>query len=200
MKKFAFSIILLGLLSSCVYYDKEQVNLDLSINKRYADFSGSKVIEVAVVDERMDKKIIGTKRLGEELVPITANKNLIDVIKDKVTKDLEQDGFFVQNPATSLGGKITDLTNKSLEIKIVNFRYTANRGFLEGSSKIEILLRVTAKGPLGKKYVTDKNFYATKKHFIVPLISTDEKIINESLQEALDSLLQNPKLTEFLRS
>jgi len=189
------TILTLGIsLSSCVSYNQEMLNLNLSIAQKYSDNGKNKTVELSVLDGRKDKDLIGTKRLGENLIAIKPSQDLIGVIQNKISRDLEQNGFLVATQNTTLA-------NTLLEVKILTFNYNGYREFLVGSSKIEILLKITAQDKVGgTKYSTTQSFSLDKNHFIVPLITTDEKTINNALQEALDGIFTNQKLLEFLKN
>jgi uncharacterized lipoprotein YajG len=194
MKKLLILIIASALLSSCVASNQETLNLNLSIAQKYSDFGSNKSVELLVVDERKDKDLIGNKRLGEDLVAIKSSQNLVDLIQNKVSRDLEQNGFLVASQSSGLA-------DKNLEVKILTFNYNAYREFLIGTSRIEILLKITAKNKVGNaSYSTTQSLSLDKNHFIMPLISTDEKTINKALQEALDGVFANQKLLEFLKN
>jgi len=193
MKKSLLLIILSTLLSSCVAANQETLNLNLSIASQYSDFGGNKSVALSVVDARNDQDLIGKKRLGENLVVIKSEQNLVDLATNKIARDLEQNGFLITSNNSGLADKF-------LEVKILTFNYNAYREFVVGTSKVEVLLRITAKNKAeNASYSTTQSFSLDKSHFIVPLISTDEKTINKALQEALDGVLANQKLLEFLK-
>lgn len=194
MKKLFTLIIVSTLLSSCVAANQETLNLNLSIAQKYSDFGGNKSVELSIVDGRKDRDLIGNKRLGEDLVTIKSSQNLVDLIQNKVSRDLEQNGFLVASQSSGLA-------DKNLEVKILTFNYNAYRELLIGTSKIEVLLKITAKDKTGNSnYSTTQSFSLDKNHFIMPLISTDEKTINSALQEVLDDIFINQKLLDFLKN
>ena len=197
MKKIIIFIISSILLSSCVSYKQENLNLNLSVNKKYFDLGGNDVIALMVVDDRIDKTLLGNKRVGEKSIDIRSKQNLVEVVRDKVVKDLERNSFLVEK--SEKFGESTS-TSKTLKVEIVTFHYNACREFFISNAKVDILLRMTAQNKAGEKYVTDKNFSLDRDHFIMPLISTDEKTINAALQEVLDTVFENQKLLEFLKS
>ena len=190
--RFYYSLIISSfLLSSCVLYNQESLHLNLSANKQLSSFGGNKSVVVEVKDERANKDLLGNKRLGNELIAIKSEQNLAETIKDKVAKDLEQNGFLVSSNS--------NLENKTLEVKILTLNYKAYREFFIGTSKIDILLKITAKNQdASKSYSTTQNFSLSKNHFIMPLITTDEKTINFALQESLNGIFDNQKLLDFL--
>ncbi|MFT5703857.1 MAG: putative lipoprotein YajG [Rickettsiales bacterium] len=189
MKKILTLLALVGTLSSCVNYNQENLNLNLSVDSKFNDFGKNQNVDLSVVDGRSNIESIGDKRLGKDLINIKSTQNLTVLIKNKIARDLEQNGFL-----------INDNTDKSLEIKILTLNYSAYREFFIGSSKIEILLKITALNGNKSSYSTTQNFSLSQKHFIMPLITTDEKTINKALQESLDGVIANQKLLNFLKN
>jgi uncharacterized lipoprotein YajG len=194
MKKFLVVLTTLTLLSSCVSYNKEELKINFSPTKNYSNNGDGKKVGLNVVDVRdSNRELIGQKRLGSLVVVIKSDGNLIDLISGKVSKDLEQNGFKVV-------GFDSRSADKTLEVAILNLDYSAYREFFIGSSKIEVLLKITAIDKSGSRYSTTQSFELSKKHFIMPLITTDEKTINNALQEVLDEIFANKKLLEFLKN
>ena len=190
MKKL-LALILLSFLSSCIYSNQESLDVSLSINEKYSEIGGNRAIELGVIDERMNRDALGTKRFGQNLVNLRSNQIIARIVYDKVAKDLEQNGFAVVRG---------NLANKILEVKIITLNYRAYREFFVGTSKVEVLLKVTAKDKVGdKSYSTSKSLSLDKNHFISPSLSADEKTINSALQDALDEVLDNQKLIDFLK-
>ena len=193
MKKLLTLIIALTLFS-CASSNQETLNLNLSIAQKYSDNGGNKSVELSVVDSRKDKDSLGNKRLGESLVAIKSNQSLVDLVQNKISRDLEQNGFLIASQNSGLADKF-------LEVKILTFNYNAYREPVVGTSKVEVLLKITIKNKVGgASYSTTQSFSLDKNHFIVPLISTDEKTINAALQEVLDGIFTNQKLLEFLKN
>jgi uncharacterized lipoprotein YajG len=196
MKKFLALIITSIFLSSCVSYDQEMLNLNLSIAQRYSDLGGNKSVELTVIDSRKNQEALGNKRLGDDVIAIKSSQNLVDLVKNKVGRDLEQNGFLVASSTDTSG-----LADKTLEVKILTLNYNAYREFFMGTSKIEVLLKITAQNKADKSsYSTTQSFSLDKNHFIMPLITTDEKTINAALQEVLDGVFANQKLLDFLKN
>lgn len=193
MKKL-LTLVLVAFLSSCVAKNQQSLNLNVSIAHTYADIGGNKSINLKVVDGRRDRAVIGSKRFGDGLVVIKSNQNISELVQDKISRDLEQNGFLVSESSNNS-------TDKFLEVRILTLNYIAYRELVIGSSKIEVLLKITAKNKAdGSSYSTTQSFTANKNHFIVPLISTDEKTINKALQESLDGIAANQKLLDFLKN
>jgi uncharacterized lipoprotein YajG len=183
------------LLCSCASYKEEILNLNLSINPKYSGFGDNKYVELLIVDDRDNKDLLGKKRLGDDSIEIKSNRDLVGLVRKKISHDLEQNGFLI------VGKKDPKPDGKFLEIRILNFNYEANRGFIIGKSTIKSSLKVNALNKNGgEKYSTRHNFSLENNHFVAPSIATDEKTINSTLQEVLDDVLADQKLLEFLKN
>jgi uncharacterized lipoprotein YajG len=188
MKKLT-ALCLLFFTFSCVSYDNAVIGLNFSQQGEYSRIGNGQRIAVFFSDTRKNKDIIGSKKLGDHLITINSNQNLIDVAKSKVAGDLMQHGFAIGCFRSS---------NKSLEIKVVEFAYEAKRG-LVGKSNVNVALEIIAKDKKsGKKYRTKQNISLDKNHFIMPLIETDQETINLALQESFGSVAKDQKLLDFL--
>jgi uncharacterized lipoprotein YajG len=191
MKKLLTTLLPLIFLSSCVSYNQEILSFNLSTSEKYSDFGKGKAVQIVVIDSRINNNLLGKKRLGEKVIKIKSDQNITIAAKDKISKDLGQQGFVAVD-----GG----LIDKVLEVHIINLNYNAYREFFVGNSKIDVLLKIVARDvSSGVTYSTKQSLSMDKKHFIMPLITTDEKTINLALQEALNSIFENQKLLEFLK-
>jgi hypothetical protein len=191
MKKLLTILLPFIFLSSCVSYDQEILGFNLSASEKYSDFGKGKAVQVLVTDDRIDNNLLGKKRLGQRVVKIKSDQSVTAAAKSKISKDLGQQGFVAVD-----GG----LIDKVLEVHIVNLNYNAYREFFIGSSKVDVLLKIVARDvSSGVTYSTKQSLTMDKKHFIMPLITTDEKTINLALQEALNSVFENQKLLDFLK-
>ena len=196
MKKIIIITTISFLLCSCVSYKQEILNLNLLTSDQYSNLGNNKSIQIKVIDKRMNKDSLGNKRLGNNVITIKSSQSLTDIIQDKINKDLEQNGFLTANSNLE-----HNQVNKTLTIEIITLNYSAYREFFIGNSKTKILLKIIATDlSQGKQYTTSHNLSVSKKHFIMPLITTDEKTINHILQEALDDIFNNQKLLKFLNN
>jgi uncharacterized lipoprotein YajG len=188
MKKLLLILITSLSLSACATNKVENLNFRLSLDSDSSNIGNNKKVEVVVIDERTDSETLGQKRVGKYFVTIKSNQNLVDLIQDQVNHGLAQKGF-------SRG------FDKTLEIRLVNLDYNANRGVFKGHSKASVLLRVAVKDKfnISKKYQRNYGLTIDKDHFIAPLLTTDEQSINFVLQETLNDLLRDQDLMETLK-
>ena len=184
MKKL-FLVGLICLTASCTYLDRK-VKLDMSLEQEKSDVAIDKSFEILVIDERRNKKLLGTKELGEQKVKIFVDGDLATFLQNQLTENLLQKGF-------KLG------IDKTITLKIKAFDYKAKREVVVGRSKAGIKLQLAIKdNQTGKKFTRNFEVALKNKHFIAPLESTDAGIINEILQEVLQSILDDEQFMQNL--
>lgn len=182
MKK---SLIILTLFAaiSCSYQNRE-VKFDLTLEHPESSIGANKEIRVLVIDDRSNKETIGKKKFGEQKVYIKNNQNLSEILQEKISENLLQQGF-------KLGkGRI-------LELHLTNLEYKASRGFPLGKSKAKAEIKVIVKNTNSSSAQEfNKNFtlYFTNRHFIASLESSDAKNINSLLEEIIQNVLDDNKL------
>lgn len=185
MKKL-LSILCLSLTFSCSYQN-QIVKFDLNFNDEKSNIGNNTAIDLMVFDNRFNDKILGTKELGQdEKISITNHENVALLLTKKISHNLEQKGF-------------KKGVNKTIELHIEKLNYLAKREFFVGSSEGTAEIKVVVKNNKDKSIFT-KNFNITvaNKHFVVPLASTDSKIINSMLQEIISDILNNAELLNVL--
>ena len=185
MKKLLILISLLTLIS-CTNKDKK-IRLDFSIHDKKSNIGNEVKIRLAVVDDRLENNFIGTKEYCDNgKINITTQQNLAELLKQKISDNLLQKGFKNGN-------------DKLIEIHIEQLQYKAECGFLLGKSEAEVAIKVTITDVKSGAKIT-KNFEvsANNKHFILPLASTDEKVVNDILEVVVEDILNNNALLKNL--
>jgi len=182
MKKFLLIATLLAA-ASCTHHD-QKIKLDLSFDAKKSAIGIDSSLELRVFDDRKNKEIIGQKEFGDEKINLTLDQNLVKFLQEKISEHLLEKGFKIGR-------------DKSMEIHITAFKYKASRGFVIGKSDAKIAASVIVKNNKNGEELT-KNFLLTLsgKHFIVPLASTDQEIINSLLQETIRDILEDSTLFE----
>lgn len=162
------------LTSSCSF--KEQtINLVFNPEVNFESII-NKPINVVVIDNRLDKRFVGKKTLGDKSIALVLDQTLPSYVQKKLTQSLSDVGFIEGNSPT-------------LEIEIKSFRYNANRKFFIGDSRAEIRLKALVKK--NNSITASKNFDLdiSSKHLIMPLRINDKKMVNLILKESLDKVL-----------
>lgn len=184
MKKIILAAALLAL-ASCTHLDRK-VKLDFSANPKKSNFGSGIKVDVAVIDERLDKNKIGSKEFCDnKKITLSSAENIADLLKKKISESLKQEGF-------EKGGE------RIVEVRIEQFDYKAECGFL-GKSDAEISLKISVINSKTNMKVT-RNFElkVNGKHFIIPLEATDDKIINDLLEDMMENILENEALLKNL--
>ena len=182
MKKLLMAATVLALSSSCTYYDK-LVKFNLNFEDKKSDVGNNKGLDLAVHDDRLKPSFIGTKEFCDnKKININTEQNLAELLKKKIDENLSQKGFKKGN-------------DRLVEIHLEQLQYKAECGFLLGKSKADVVIRVAVTNPLLNTTMT-KTFElsSNNKHFIIPLSATDEKIINDVLEEVVQDILNHDML------
>ncbi|NBV07341.1 MAG: hypothetical protein EBS06_08955 [Proteobacteria bacterium] len=185
MKKI-FLVTALFFVLSCTH-ENQKVRFDLTLDSSRSAAGNSKTINLKIFDDRLNKKVIGTKIFSsDDVIQIISEENLSNFLAEKISKNLEERGFKIG-------------LDKDLEIHIDKLEYSAKRKFFIGKSEGRISIKVVVKNnqdgsAMGKNF----NISLDNKHFIVPLESTDESTINALLQEAIKDTLDNSDILEFI--
>jgi uncharacterized lipoprotein YajG len=184
MKKILIIFSLL-LTVSCSHAN-QTAKLNLSFDSKKSDIGNGRKVRILVIDDRSNKEIIGSKEFGDEKIEIKLDQNLAEFLQKKITENLMEKGF-----------KIGD--EKIVEIHLKKMKYKAEREFVIGKSKASGEISLIIKNSKTKaEFSKDYNLSMKKKHFIVPLESTDAKIINSLLEEMVEDILDDKKFLENL--
>jgi len=177
MKKI-FLIAAVLLASSCTH-ENQKIRFDISIDREKSDFGNVGAIKVVAFDDRSHKELIGNKTFGDEEIQITSDQDLADLLREKISKNLEQKGFTKGN-------------DRIVEIHVESLQYKAARKFFIGTSEVDSMIKIVVKNTKnGKKFTKNFALSVNGKHFIVPLEETDTAIINTILQDIVLDILSD---------
>ena len=73
--------------ASCTYAT-QRVNLNFSFDDKKSSLGNNSVLDVAVIDDRMDKEILGKKKIGDEEINILSEQNLAALLQKRITENL----------------------------------------------------------------------------------------------------------------
>lgn len=184
MKKILAMFSLL-LAISCSHAN-QTVKLDFTLDNKKSDIGNDKKVRILVIDDRSNKEIIGSKEFGDEKIEIKLDQNLAEFLQKKITESLVEKGF-----------KIGD--EKIVEIHLKKLKYKAKCKFMIGSSKANGEINLIVKNSKTKsEFTKDYNLSLKRKHFLVPLESSDAKIINSLIEEMAEDILDDKKFLENL--
>jgi uncharacterized lipoprotein YajG len=171
--------------ASCTY-TTQRVNLNFSFDDKKSGLGNNTVLDVAVIDDRMDKEILGKKKIGDEEVNIVSEQNLAALLQKRIAENLVQRGF--------KQGK-----GKLVEFHIESLKYKAKRKFFIGKSEADTNFKVIVKNVRnGTTFTKNFNLSVKNKHFIMPLEATDANTINDLIQEVVENILNDESLLKSL--
>lgn len=185
MKKFLLILPLLTMIS-CVYND-QKIPLNFDLNNQISTIGGYKGVELLVIDNRINRPLIGRKKFSsDEEIEIVPTTDLSAFLQQKITQNLLSRGFQY--------GK-----DKMVQIYIESFFYEASRNIMVGNSGINAKFRVVVKDKKSNdEFVKNYEMSLNKKHFVMPLESTDELTINLFLRDMLQEILSDDNFIESL--
>jgi uncharacterized lipoprotein YajG len=184
MKKILIIVSLLTFFSCS--YQTQKVKLDLSFDDEKSNIGNGLGIQVVAFDERLEKEFVGTKKIGDEKVKIVIEQNLPELLQSKIKENLLKKGFKI--------GK-----DKLVEIHVESLSYKAKRQFFISTSNASGNIKIVVKNYKNNEKFT-KNFDLSlkRKHFIMPLESTDSKTINAILKEIVEDILNDESFIKNL--
>lgn len=184
MKKIFLILPLLAAISCS--HENQKVTLNFDLENQRSTIGGNKGADVAVVDERANKQLLGKKKFSSEEIEIFADVNLAAFLQEKVIQNLTYRGF-------------TNGKDKIIKISIESLSYKAERGFPTGSSKIDVHLKVmVTDGKTGAKFIKNYGTNWDMKHFVMPLESTDAATINALLRDVVQEIISDDSFLESL--
>lgn len=169
--------------------EDQVVVLNPNVSVARADYGKGNPIIVEVIDER-DQGIIGRRYWGDgEAAKITTEQNIADLIRKKIVGALSDYNF---KPVPS--GESHPITLK-VEVRRLVYR---------GSSGLNTFLlqaKVTLKAIARNRDATYEQFYRVENEERVLIVADAEfnsKLINAALSDAINKLMNDPELLNFL--
>lgn len=183
MKKL-LSLILLFSITSCIS-NQEIIKIDYMIADNNSTIGEGVSVEVEAFDNRKNSHVIGYKKFGDTLVEIQNSQRVEKILQEKIALNLLQRGF-------KFGRENT------LKIFLESLSYNAKSSFI-GSSRINSTVKIEIVNHNNKKkFSKNYNLSYKRKHFIAPLKSTDQAIVNEVLEELTKDILSDDAIIKFL--
>ena len=145
MKKFLLIVPFLAAIS-CTH-ENQKVTLNFDLKNQNSTIGSNRGVEISVLDERMNQKLLGKKKFSEQEIEIASDVNLAAFLQQKILQNLTHRGF--------KNGR-----DKIIEVHVETMSYMAKRGFPIGTSKIDANLKVVVKdSKTGAKFT--KNYGTT---------------------------------------
>lgn len=189
MKNIRLLLISLSILiaSGCAF-NPQKANLAPNVNVAQSQTGNKTPVYIRVIDERADKTLGRRGNAYGAAAEITSQQDLAEVIKNEITKGLNNQGFVVTSEANA---------QSSLTVEIRALEYSTSQGFWTGGVHIKGALKGRAEGKSGrfeKMYRYEKE----ERVVVVPTAETNEKWINDALSETLSQLIKDTELLSFL--
>ncbi len=187
MKKLLVISSLLLAISSCSY-QTEKVKLNFAFEGEKINVGNNVKVKVTVLDKRSEKSdVLGNKKYcNGRKINIASEENLTNFLKETISKDLARKGFKAGS-------------DRTMEVSIEELKYKSRCGFI-GKSKGEISVMVKIKDANQTVKLT-KNFSLSlnNKTFIISLAKTDEKLLNEMIDEVINNIIHDEALFKALK-
>lgn len=166
-------------------HQNQKVVLNFKIDNDKTVINSQKTFTLRVSDERHSKKVLGSKKFGTTKVNVFTEDNLSEILSNQIKNSLVNKGLIEGN-------------DKIIEVRIKTLKYKAKRGFPVGNSEAKAVIRVDVKDNKGKNKEFSKNYTLEfkNKHFISSFATTDEKNINNLLEELVSNMMQDKELLD----
>jgi hypothetical protein len=178
--------------SACAFVDqKATLRPDVSVAPAAIDsgMGGGHVVAVHVVDER-PRSLIGRRGAGGSVGgSITTDQDVAELVREKIIDALQRDGFAPTRDGA--GG------DRKLNVEVRFLEYELAMGFWTGS----VNTRAALKAACRNGDATYERLYRGEHKrgaFVVPSASTNERLLNVALSEALGGLLGDRELLACL--
>ncbi|MBP7709842.1 MAG: hypothetical protein KA100_02085 [Rickettsiales bacterium] len=184
MKKlFLLSALIFAI--SCTH-ENQKIKFDISIDREKSDFGNVGAIDVVAFDDRSQKNLLGEKTFGDEKIQITSNEDLAELLRQKISENLQQKGF-------------KNGLDKTVEIHLESLQYKAVRKFFIGTSAADSAIKIVVKNnKTGEKFTKNFALSINGKHFLAPLEETDAATINTILRDTVLDILGDKSLMRSL--
>jgi uncharacterized lipoprotein len=146
-------------------------------------------VAVRVVDQREHTQFGTRGGVYSETSLIRPANDVPQAVTEVLKKALQSRGYNAFNPGDD---------SRKLEVRITTLEYIPEAGHVINEVRVNARLKAVANNTDGDTYT---GVYRTSSDFNQPLTPTarqNERMINEVLERALDKLLADPALHEFL--
>lgn len=189
MKKSLFVLSVLVLLTSGCAFTPQAVVLKPDIQPTLAPVGEGRTVLVTVVDER-PRSTLGTRGARGVGAELTVQGDLTKVVETAVADGLQRQGFVVTPDKPSDG--------RELRVEIRNLDYGVTVGFWAGSLRTECGLKAVCIIGSTRPY---EQLYRGEHQESVQVVQTaeaNEQYLNIALSKAINSMLQDPRLSQSL--
>jgi uncharacterized lipoprotein len=188
MNKSLFLLFLLSLLGGCAL-TPQKVLLNPDVRVIESEAGKGKTVALKVADARPDK-VLGyrTTRLDKDSIILT-DSDIAKVAQEKLYEGLKKYGFSVD--------VLSEGAPRSLRVEVKTLQYSAPTGSWTGGIRIIAIVNAIVKNG----DTTYENLYEVENKervIIKPSQEKNEELINKTLADVLQRMLQDKKLTALL--
>ncbi len=142
-------------------------------------------VAVQVIDRR---ELTEAQRAGA-VTGIDPKVNVVDVVYQEATRALERLGFAVEPTASPLSNTLT--------LELLRINYDLSTAVMKKTVFIDADLRATAKSG-GNSFATTYRAHQEQEVAFLPAPATSQRLINETLSNALSRAFADPQLMGVL--
>lgn len=192
LRRIILGLFAVALLHGCGLraMDAQQVLLEPVLTVAPSDLGKGTLVVLSVMDER-DTKTIGYRGWAfGDAAEITTLQDVTRVVDDQVRQGLARQGFEL------VDGGLADPAVLEVEIRLIEYNVSQGWNFI-------LHTRATLKAVAGKGGQVFERLYRIeneKEVMIVPPDETNEEIINGTLSDAINALVNDRELLLFLAS
>jgi uncharacterized lipoprotein len=189
MKKSLFILAGLVVFASSCAWTPQTVTLRPEIQTTLESVGQGRAILLTVVDER-PRTTVGTRAVKGMGAEITVQGDLTNIVRTALSDGLQRQGFVVTSEKPADG--------RELRVEIRNLDYGVTMGFWAGSLRTECSLKAIC--IIGSKRPYEQLYRGEHQESVqvVQGAEANEGYLNSALSNAINSLLQDPRLSQAL--
>ena len=188
MNKSIFFVSLMPFLAACATFAPQMVTLNPQVSVTQSAAGLGKVVALKVIDTRADKALGYRTTRSDKDSAIITNQDVAKVVQSKIYDNLKKSGFDVD---------ILDNGARALRIEIRDLDYSAPTGSWTGGIRVLATLNAVVKNG----DTTYENLYQitnNERVILKPDREKNEELINKTLSDVLQRLLQDEKVIALL--
>ena len=185
MPRFAVALIALTTLLAACSTSPQRLDLKPAIEVTGRNIGQGTPVTLQVIDRR---ELTEAQRSGA-VTGIDPNVNVVDVVYREAARALERLGFAVEPTASPLSNTLT--------IELLRINYDLSTGVMKKTVFVDADVRATAKSG-GDSFATTYRAHEEQEVAFLPAPATSERLVNETLSNALSRAFADPQLMRVL--
>ena len=181
-------LISMIVINGCAY-TSQVATLNPKVTTKKSNIGSGSIVELKVVDERLDKKLGHRGSAYGPAAEISTGQNVAELIYQKLAAGLENNGFFVV--------PFNNGVPTSFKAEIRQIKYHSAAGFVTFTIQVNSAIKGICRNN-EKNYELMYRGEVEEEWLVVPFADTNERILNESLSKVLEKMFLDKKLLECL--